>query len=233
MSLALYNAVPAGAIEVIFDNQTAFFKRADLGRYLGLSDIKATYRNVVTRTRDSLEPRGASAAPLPKNPNDMFLSIDGAIEVAVRSKKPKAVELIKWLARKGVEKIQEEHQLAIDEHQTALELVNNDLQAIQYELERIRPRCVERRGDYDNILVPFVKNKTDEIYPYYMIRCQYRNLDKQTNMLRVKYANMRVKGEYDDPNAAHHWVTFKKDILGKDNYHFNNFRLDGEHRELF
>ena len=66
-----------------------------------------------------------------------------------------------------------------------------------------------------------------------MMRCQYRNLDKQTNMLRVRYPNMRVKGEYDDPNAVHHWVTFKKDILGKENYHFNHFRLDGEHRELF
>ena len=42
--------------------------------------------------------------------------------------------------------------------------------------------------------------------------------------LRNRIMDNDYKGEYDDPNAVHHWVTFKKDILGKDNYHFNNFR---------
>ena len=66
MSIALLNVIPAEAIEVIFDSENQpWFKRAELGRYLlGLSDIKATYRNVVARIRDSLEPRDASAAPL-------------------------------------------------------------------------------------------------------------------------------------------------------------------------
>ena len=124
----------------------------------------------------------------------------------MRCDKEAAIPARKWLINEVIPRGLNE---IITEKQTTLELVNNKLQAIQYELERIRPRCVERRGDYDNILVPFLKNKTDEVYPYYMIRCQYRNLDKQTNMLRVKYPNMRVKGEYDDPNAVHHWVTFK------------------------
>ena len=39
---------------------------------------------------------------------------------------------------------------------------------------------------------------------------------------------MRVKGEYDDPNAVHHWVIFKKDILGKEQSYFNNFGLNGD-----
>ena len=37
----------------------------------------------------------------------MFATPNGAIEIAVQSHKPKAVALVKWLSKKGVEKIQE------------------------------------------------------------------------------------------------------------------------------
>ena len=40
-----------------------------------------------------------------KNPHDAFVNLDG--EIAVRSNKPKAVVLVKWLSKKGVEKIEE------------------------------------------------------------------------------------------------------------------------------
>ena len=41
MSLALFNSVPAGAIETVFDDQNQpWFKRADLGRYLGIVKVK-------------------------------------------------------------------------------------------------------------------------------------------------------------------------------------------------
>ena len=56
----------------------------------------------------------------------LFINLDGSIEMAVRSKKPKAVTLVKWLSKKGVEKIQEDHQLAIQDH-------DNQITAIQYE----------------------------------------------------------------------------------------------------
>ena len=46
----------------------------------------------------------------------VFINLDGSIEMAVQSKKPKAVALVKWLTKKGVEKIQEEHRLAITDH---------------------------------------------------------------------------------------------------------------------
>ena len=40
MSLGLFNSVPAGVIETLFDDQNQpWFKRADLGRYLGILDI--------------------------------------------------------------------------------------------------------------------------------------------------------------------------------------------------
>ena len=75
-----------------------------------------------------------------KNLHGIFINFDGAIEIAIRSKKTKAVELVKWLTKKGVEKIQEEHQLVIDEKDATRALINDDLQeranliqAIQYE----------------------------------------------------------------------------------------------------
>ena len=59
--------------------------------------------------------------------NDIFINLDGSIEMALRSKKPKAVGLVKWLTKKGIEKIQEDHQQAItgrDNQIQALELTN-------------------------------------------------------------------------------------------------------------
>ena len=87
MSIALFNAVPAGAVEYIFDeDHKPRFKRADLGRYLGLSDIKGTFRDVPTTTRNSLQSRSAADAP-PKrgqNNHDVFVTFDVAIDIAVR-----------------------------------------------------------------------------------------------------------------------------------------------------
>ena len=75
-----------------------------------------------------------------RNPHDIFIDLDGSIEMAVRSKKPKAVPLVKRLTKKGIEKIQKEHQQVIKEKDAALALIHDDLrdcdnqiQAIQYE----------------------------------------------------------------------------------------------------
>ena len=60
MSVSLFNAVsprgsagePAGSIEVLTDaTGEPHFKRADLGRYLGNVDVKATYRDAETKSR--------------------------------------------------------------------------------------------------------------------------------------------------------------------------------------
>ena len=57
MSLDLFNSVPAGAIEVLFDEANQpLFKRADLGRFLGLKDIKGAFRDVQTTTRRGVRP---------------------------------------------------------------------------------------------------------------------------------------------------------------------------------
>ena len=46
-------------------------------------------------------------------------------------KKPKSVALVKWLTRKGIEKIKEEHQQAITD-------IDNQIQAIHYENAGLR-----------------------------------------------------------------------------------------------
>ena len=61
--------------------------------------------------------------------------MDGSIEMAVRSKKPKAVALVKWLSKKGIEKIQEEHQQAITDR-------DNQIQAHQHKILRLNKKRV-------------------------------------------------------------------------------------------
>ena len=53
--------------------------------------------------------------------------------MAVRSKKPKTVALVKWLTKKGIEKTQEEHQQDIEKKDAAIALFNDDLQNRKYE----------------------------------------------------------------------------------------------------
>ena len=58
MSIALFNAVPAGAIEHIFDeDQKSFFKRADIGKYLKIADIGRNFKelNGDIRTRQEIQ----------------------------------------------------------------------------------------------------------------------------------------------------------------------------------
>ena len=64
-----------------------------------------------------------------KNPYDVFVNVDAALEMVVRSKKPKPVALVKWLAKKGVEKLQEKHQIQTEEKDAAIALLNDDLEA--------------------------------------------------------------------------------------------------------
>ena len=76
MSVSLFNALPAGAVEVLTDATGApHFKRADLGRYLGIVDIRATYRDVKTTSRNLLIPH-ASDACLSKDKNDQDAFVD-------------------------------------------------------------------------------------------------------------------------------------------------------------
>ena len=60
------------------------------------------------------------------NPHDAFVNVESTLELVVRSRKPKAVALVKWLTKKGVEKLQKDQKKAIEERDTRI-------QAIEYE----------------------------------------------------------------------------------------------------
>ena len=126
MSLELFHEVPAGAIETLFDEQNQpLFKRADLGKYLGIENIKNHFKDFpshYTHFRSNLEGGGqTSSLGKTKNRHDIFVNLDGSIEMAVPSKKPKAVALVKGLSKKGVKKIQEEHQQVITDRDNQIQ----------------------------------------------------------------------------------------------------------------
>ena len=51
MSLDLFHKLPAGTIETLFNEQNQpLFKRADLGKYLGIEDIKAISKTFLHTT---------------------------------------------------------------------------------------------------------------------------------------------------------------------------------------
>lgn len=62
-----------------------------------------------------------------ENLPNAFVDLEAALEIVVRSKKPKAAEFTKWLTRKGIDKLVDEDQIAIEEKGTHLALLDNDL----------------------------------------------------------------------------------------------------------
>ena len=98
--------------------------------------------------------------------------MDNAIEIAVHSKKPKAVALVKWFIKKVQKKIQEEHQQAItdrDNQIKALEATNEKTQHKILSLNEetdglIKNRHMARLGCFDNVLC-FIKKNSEEAHP--------------------------------------------------------------------
>ena len=93
--------MPAGAIETLFDDHNQpWFKRADLGRYLGIVKVKNSVHitSHFMCKRQDIE-RDCCTVPLGKrkNPHDAFVNLDAAIYIATNSKKEKAAALMSWL----------------------------------------------------------------------------------------------------------------------------------------
>ena len=136
------------------------------------------------------------------NPHDAFVNVDSALEMVVRSRKPKAVALVKWLTKKGVEKLQEDHQKAIEERDTRIQAIEykniglqGEIRAKDQQIEasqnialRLSTLCriaelVERYVDHcrnpskNNIMIIIRKHTTPENdkyhnFPYYISRIQ-------------------------------------------------------------
>ena len=63
----------------------------------------------------------------------------------------------------------------------------------------------------------FIKKNSREGHPYYVIRCQYSQLENHKQWLKFRYPNMRVVDECNDPNAIHQWNKFKRQMIKKPN----------------
>ena len=190
MILELFQKVPAGAIQTLFDDQNqTLFKRSDLGKYLGIRNIRDNFNKVSlhhARARSEIEGVDVTnPVRRTKYSHDIFINLESAIEIAVRSKKPKAVALVKCLIKKGIEKIHEEHQQATtgcDNQTKALESTNEKHQQKILKLNKeiddlIVNKHVARCEYFDNVLC-FIKNNSGEVHPYYVNRCQYKQLEK-------------------------------------------------------
>ena len=133
----------------------------------------------------------------------------------------------------------EEHKQAItgrDNQIQALEATEKAHQQKTLRLNKeiddlIANKPVALRGSFDNVLC-FIKKNSGEVHPYYVIRCQYKQLEKHKRWLKLRYPNMEVADKRDDPNAIHWWNRFKREVIKKPNYYENHFRLTEEKREL-
>ena len=78
----------------------------------------------------------------------------------------------------------------------------------------------------------FIKKISGEGHPYYVIQCQYSQLENYKQWLKRRYPNMRVVDECNDTNAIRLWNRFKREVIKKPNYYKNHFNLTKEKREL-
>ena len=185
------------------------------------------------------------------NPHDAFVNLDGALEIAVRSNKSKAVALVKWISKKGVEKIQDENQRAITEHQiqteekdAAIALLNDDLEDVdkqhvdlehenrelQNRVERLQERYVPYLQDTrkDNGMEVIRKNNGDE-YPYVAICGQQGYVAQKIQNKLADYPNAQLVLLAETPNAIVHynWLRERGCIIANPE-RVRHFRL-GEH----
>ena len=217
MSLALFNSAPAGAIETLFDDQNQpWFKSADLGRYLGIVKVKNPMHipSPFMCKRQDIEGE-CCTVPLGKrkNPHDAFVNLDDAIYIATNTKKEKAAALISWLVKKGVEKLQEEHQIQIEQKDAVIALLNDDLEDVgkqnrelQNKVERLQERCVPYLQDTrkDNGMVIVQKNNGNE-YGHVAICGQQGYVAQKIQNKLTDYPNGQLVVLAETPNAIVHY----------------------------
>ena len=131
--------------------------------------------------------------PKDSRKDDYYINEEGMYEIVFSSQQPKAKDFrrhcynvmfpqSRWQL---TNKMKEEHQQAItgrDNQIKALEYTNEKHQQNILRLNEeiddlIANRHVTRRACFDNVLC-FIKNNSGEFHPYYVLRCQYRQLEK-------------------------------------------------------
>ena len=157
----------------------------------------------------------------------------------LRCKKPRAEPFIEWvvetvlpreirkLASANEEKDNQIKSLEFtnDKHQQKILRLNKEIDDL------IANRHVARREYFDNVLC-FIKKNSGEVHPYYVIRCQYKQLEKHKRWLKLRYPNIKVADKCNDPNAIHRWNRFKREVIKKPSYYKIHFRQTKEKQVL-
>ena len=172
-------------------------------------------------------------------PNTMLLKEPGLYCFLLRCKRDEAEPSMEWVVRTVLLREVRKLALAIEEKDyqiQAPEIRNEEHQQNILRLNEkidglIKNRYVPHRGYFDNVLC-FIKKNNKDVHPYYVIRCQYRQLEKYRRCLKLRYPHMEKAGRCDDPNAIHRWNIFKNKMIEKSNYYKNHFSLTEEKREL-
>ena len=124
---------------------------------------------------------------------DLYINEEGMYELLFSSQQRKAKDfrrhccnvLFPQIRRQLTNKMKEEHQQAIEEKDNqiqAIEFTNKNHQQKILKPNKeiddlIKNRHVPRRRYFDNVLC-FIKKNSGEVHPYYVIRCQYKQLEK-------------------------------------------------------
>ena len=152
---------------------------------------------------------------------------------------PGAKPFMKWVVKTVLPREVRKLASVMEEKNAALAHRANQIQALEFTNEEecqgilrlneeiddlIANRHVARRGCFDNVLC-FIKKNSKEGHPYYVILCQYRQLEKHKQWLEFCFPNMEVADECDDQDPIHPWNRFKREVIKKPEYSKNHFSL--------
>ena len=92
----------------------------------------------------------------------------------------------------------EEHKQAITGRDNQIQALEATKKAHQQKTLRLNKEIddliankpVALRGSFDNVLC-FIKKNSGEVHPYYVIRCQYKQLEKHERWLKLRYQAWR------------------------------------------
>ena len=151
MTLSLFNAIEdIEDIEIFIDcDNKPWFKRAHVGAFLGLEDIRTSVRNLEGdefRTREQLGVWYNTPGDFKGQYHDVFLSVYGVMHVIINSRKERGKELKEFIfkdiiprgLKEKIKQLQKDHQLAITDR-------DNKIKAIQYENVGLQIALCENR----------------------------------------------------------------------------------------
>ena len=127
-------------------------------------DVLKRYVSIENKQhKNELEGRAATARFLEwskkSQPNDYYINEEGMYK------------LLFSVRQQLTKKMKEEHQQAIEEKDDQIQAHQHKILKLNEEIDDlIKNRHVARRGSFDNVLC-FIKKNSEEVHPYYVIRC--------------------------------------------------------------